>query len=77
MSRPIISLSHEHLTAFALDTFVHHADALNQHHRETFTTPFPKASSRWLSHSQCTPRDRKSTRLNSSHSRASRMPSSA
>ena len=56
MSRPIISLSHEYLTAFALDTFVHNADALNQHHRETFTTPFPKASSRWLSHYQFTPR---------------------
>ncbi len=31
-----------------------HADALNQHNRETFTTPFPKASSRWLSHEELT-----------------------
>jgi hypothetical protein len=29
---------------------------LNQHHREVFTTHFPKAPSRWLSHYHCTPR---------------------
>jgi hypothetical protein len=40
----------------ALDAFVSHATTLNQHHRETFTTPVPKASSRWLSHYQFTPR---------------------
>ncbi len=56
LSRHIISLSHEHLTAFDLDACVHHADARNQRHRETFTTPCPTASSRWLSHSQCPPR---------------------
>jgi hypothetical protein len=40
--------------ALDLDAFVSHAATLNQHHRATFTTPFPKASSRWLSHYQCT-----------------------
>lgn len=50
MSRSILSLSHEQLTSFDLDAFVAHADALNQHNRETFTTPFPKAPDRWLSH---------------------------
>ena len=55
MSRHSLSLSPEQLTAFALDAFVAHAEALNQHNRETFTTPFPKAPSRWLSHDECTP----------------------
>jgi hypothetical protein len=50
MSRPILSLSHEQLTAFDLEAFVTHAHVVNQHTRETFTTPFPKAPSRWLSH---------------------------
>jgi len=35
---------------------VAHAEALNQHHLEASTTPFPKAPSRWLSHYQFTPR---------------------
>ena len=35
MSRHILSLSHEHLTSFDLEAFVVHAEALNQHHRET------------------------------------------
>jgi hypothetical protein len=56
MSRHILSLSHEQLTAFDLDAFVAHADALNQLHRTTFTTLFPKAPSRWLSHYQFIPR---------------------
>ena len=56
MSRPIISLSHEQLTAFDLKAFVTHAHAFNQHTRETFTTLFPKAPSRWLSHDAFTPR---------------------
>jgi hypothetical protein len=55
MSRHILSLSHDQLTAFDLDAFVAHAEALNQHNRATFTTPFPKAPSRWLSHSAFTP----------------------
>lgn len=50
MSRHILSLSDEQLTAFDLDAFVAHAEVLNQHNRDTFTTPFPKAPSRWLSH---------------------------
>ena len=50
MSRHMLSLSHEQLTSFDLDAFVSPGYALNQHHRETFTTRFPKASSRWLSH---------------------------
>jgi hypothetical protein len=56
MSRHLLSLSHEQLTSCDLDAFVAHADALNQHNREAFTTPFPKAPSRWLSHDEFTPR---------------------
>jgi hypothetical protein len=55
MSRHSIALAREQLTSLDLDAFVSHATTLNQHHRETFTTPFPKASSRWLSHYQFTP----------------------
>ena len=55
MSRHILSLSPEQLTAFDLDAFIAHAERLNQHHRDTFTTLFPKAPSRWLSHYQFTP----------------------
>jgi len=56
MSRHSIALACEQLTALDLDAFVSHAATLNQHHCTTFTTPFPKASSRWLSHYQFTPR---------------------
>jgi hypothetical protein len=56
MSRHILSLSHEQLTAFALDAFVAHAEARNRHNRAVFTIPFPKAPRRWLSHYQFTPR---------------------
>ena len=52
MSRHILSLSDEQLTAFDLDVFIAHAKRLNQHNRETFTAPFPKTPSRWLSHYQ-------------------------
>ena len=55
MSRHSLSLSHEQLTAFDLDALITHAEAFNQHNRETFTTPFPKAPSRWLSHYDFTP----------------------
>jgi hypothetical protein len=55
MSRPILALSDEQRTACDLDAFIAHAAALNQHNRDTFTTPFPKAPSRWLSHYECTP----------------------
>lgn len=50
MSRSILSLSPTQLTPFDLGAFIAHAHALNQQNRDTFTTPFPKASSRWLSH---------------------------
>ena len=55
MSRHILSLSPEQLTAFDLDAFIAHAALLNQHNRDIFTTPFPKVPSRWLSHYQFTP----------------------
>ena len=55
MSRSILSLPPEQLTSFDLDAFIAHAEALNQQNRETFTAPFPKASSRWLSHYEFTP----------------------
>ena len=51
----MLSLSPDQLTAFDLDAFVVHAEALNQHNRNTFTTPFPKDPSRWLSHYAFTP----------------------
>jgi hypothetical protein len=54
MSRSILSLSPEQLTSFDLEAFGTHAKALNQKHLESFTTPFPKAPSRWLSHYQFT-----------------------
>ena len=50
MSRHIVSLSPEQLTAFDLDALIAHAERLNEYNRDTFTTPFPKTSSRWLSH---------------------------
>jgi len=36
MSRHILSLSHEQLTAFDLDAFIAHAEALDQHHLSSF-----------------------------------------
>ena len=55
MSRHILSLSNEQLTAFDLDALITQAEVFNQHHREAFTAPFPKAPSRWLSHYEFTP----------------------
>ena len=55
MSRHLLSLSPEQLTAFDLDAFSAHAERLNQYNRETFITPFPKTPSRWLSHYQFSP----------------------
>ena len=55
MSRHILSISPDQLTAFDLDAFIAHAELLNQHNRGTFTTLFPKAPSRWLSHYQFCP----------------------
>jgi len=56
MSRHILALPHEQLTPFDLDAFIAQAQAFNLHHQETFTTPFPKDPSRWLSHSAFIPR---------------------
>ena len=56
MSRHSLSLAREQLTAFDLEAFVTHANAFNQHTRETFTTLFPKDPRRWLSHYAFTPR---------------------
>jgi hypothetical protein len=50
MSRHMLALSPEQLTSFDLDAFIAHAALLNQRNCKTFTTPFPKALSRWLSH---------------------------
>jgi hypothetical protein len=55
MSRHMLSLSPNQLISFDLDAFIAQADALNQHNRERFTTPFPKAPSRWMSHYHFTP----------------------
>jgi len=54
MSQDILSLSDEQLTAFDLDALIAQAEVFNQHNREAFTTPFPKAPSRWLSHYEFT-----------------------
>lgn len=55
MSRSILALPPEQLTAFDLDALLAHAQTLNAQNRQTFTTPFPKAASRWLSHYEFTP----------------------
>jgi hypothetical protein len=55
MSRSILSLPPEPLTPFDLDALIAHAEALNEQNRPTLTTPFPKASSRWLSHYEFAP----------------------
>ena len=55
MSPSIVSLSPDQLMSFDLDAFIAQADALNQLTRERFTTPFPKAPSRWISHYHFTP----------------------
>ena len=56
MNRKIIPVSDAQLTSLDLDAFVRQAKALNQRNRERFTTPFPKRSSRWISHYQFQPR---------------------
>jgi len=62
MSRHILALAHEHLMSFDLEAFVAQAEALNQHNRTAFTTPFPKGPRRWLSHDAFTPRPMMLTR---------------
>ncbi len=56
MSRKIITVSREQLTSLNLEAFVAQAAALNQRNREAWTTPFPTAPERWLSHSPFMPR---------------------
>ena len=55
MSRSILALPPEQLTPFALDALIAHAQTLNAQNRQTFTTAFPKAPGRWLSHYEFTP----------------------
>lgn len=55
MSRSILALCPDQLTPCDLDALIAHAKALNERTRQTFTTPFPKAASRWLSHYEFTP----------------------
>jgi len=56
MTRKIIPVSHSLLTSLDLEAFVSQANSLNQRNQERFTTPFPKPSSRWISHYQFQPR---------------------
>jgi hypothetical protein len=56
MSRNMLPLSPQQLTSFNLETFMTQAAALNQRNAETYTTPFPKAPTRWLSHYNYRPR---------------------
>jgi hypothetical protein len=49
-------LSQERIAPFDLETFVRAAAPLNQGTSAPFTTPFPKAPARWLSHDQFPPR---------------------
>ena len=56
MNRKIIPVSHPQLTSLDLEAFVSQAEVLNQRNQATFTTPFPKPSSRWISRYQFRPR---------------------
>jgi len=56
MERKEVPLTLEQLAPFDLDAFIHKATELNQRHAQTFTTPLPKAPSRWRSHYHFTPR---------------------
>jgi len=56
MNRKIIPVSHPQLTSLDLEAFVRQARALNQRNHDTFTTPFPKHASRWISHYPFQPR---------------------
>jgi hypothetical protein len=51
----MLSLAPEQLTTCDLDALIAQAELLKQHHRDTFTSPFPKAPSRWLSHDHLRP----------------------
>ena len=56
MSRKELPLSQEHIAPFDLEAFVQASATLNQQVLEAFTTPFPKAPHRWLSHDHFQPR---------------------
>ncbi|MDO8095080.1 MAG: hypothetical protein Q6360_16495, partial [Candidatus Brocadiales bacterium] len=56
MSRKELSLSAEKIQPFDLENLRKKAAEMSQRHMETRTTPFPKDSSRWLSHYQFEPR---------------------
>ena len=71
MSRNMLSLSPQQLTSFDLETFMTQTAALNQRNAETYTTPFPKAPTRWLSHYNYRPRPIAFTQL--AHRRHDRL----
>jgi hypothetical protein len=50
MSRTRLPLSQERIAPFDLEALVNEAATLNQRALNAFTTPFPKAPNRWLSH---------------------------
>lgn len=52
MSRKELAFPREKISPFDLEAFVKRTAELNQRNMETFTTPFPKAPSRWVSHYQ-------------------------
>ena len=56
MSRTKLPLSQERIAPLNLEAFVNEAAKLNHRTSETFTTPFPKAPTRWLSHDRFQPR---------------------
>lgn len=56
MSRKELPLSQERIAPFDLEAFVQAAATLNQRVLDAFTTPFPKAPHRWLSHYHFRPR---------------------
>jgi hypothetical protein len=56
MNRKALSLSLEQIGPFDLEAFIHETTELNQRNAQRFTTPFPKAPSRWRSHYHFTPR---------------------
>jgi hypothetical protein len=56
MSRPMLPLSPQQRTAFDLETCMTQAAALHPRNAETYPTSFPKAPTRWRSHSNSRPR---------------------
>jgi len=56
MSRTNLPLSQECIAPFDREMFVHEAAKLHQRPLEAFTTPFPKAPPRWVSHDHFRPR---------------------